>query len=95
MTEIQEKSILVRVSARFELARVRVIGSRLYYELMLGTNEILASKHDIAKGQTTTLCDRHIGSSKFFRLLLRLKMSKSITFKYLHDSNTEYSDAAA
>ena len=30
MTEIQGKSILVRVSARFELARVRVIGSRLY-----------------------------------------------------------------
>ena len=31
-TEIQGKSILVRVSARFELARVRVIGSRLYTE---------------------------------------------------------------
>ena len=30
MTEIQGKSILVRVSARFELARVRVIESRLY-----------------------------------------------------------------
>ena len=30
MREIQGKSILVRVSARFELARVRVIGSRLY-----------------------------------------------------------------
>ena len=30
MTEIQGKSILVRVSARFELARVRVTGSRLY-----------------------------------------------------------------
>ena len=30
MTEIQEKSILVRVSARFELVRVRVIGSQLY-----------------------------------------------------------------
>ena len=59
---------------------------------MLGTNEILASKHDIAKGQTRT---RHIDSSKFFRLLLRLKVSKSITFKYLYDSNTEYSDAAA
>ena len=29
MTEIQGKSILVRVSARFELARVQVIGSRL------------------------------------------------------------------
>ena len=32
MTEIQGKSILVRVSARFELARVRVIGSWLYSE---------------------------------------------------------------
>ena len=30
MTEIQGKPILVRVSARLELARVRVIGSRLY-----------------------------------------------------------------
>ena len=30
MTEIQGKSILVRVSARFQLARVRVIGSLLY-----------------------------------------------------------------
>ena len=29
MKKIQGKSILVRVSARFELARVRVIGSRL------------------------------------------------------------------
>ena len=34
MTEIQGKSILVRVSARFELARVRVIGSRLYFKLL-------------------------------------------------------------
>ena len=31
MTEIQGKSILVRVSARFELTRVRVIGSQLYF----------------------------------------------------------------
>ena len=30
MTEIQGKSIFVRVRARFELARVPVIGSRLY-----------------------------------------------------------------
>ena len=29
--EIQGKSSLVRVSARFELARVRVIGSPLYF----------------------------------------------------------------
>ena len=33
MTEIQGKSILVRVNAKFELARVRVIGSRLYFHL--------------------------------------------------------------
>ena len=30
MTEIQGKLILVRVSARFELAKVRVIGIQLY-----------------------------------------------------------------
>ena len=30
MTEIQGKSLLVRVSARFELARVGVIGSQLF-----------------------------------------------------------------
>ena len=30
MTEIQGKSILVRVRARFVLSRVQVIGSRLY-----------------------------------------------------------------
>ena len=30
MTEIQEKSTLVRVNARFELAKVRVIGSQPY-----------------------------------------------------------------
>ena len=29
----------------------------------LGTNEILASKHDIAKGQTRALWDRHLDSS--------------------------------
>ena len=30
MKEIQQKSTLVRVSARFELAGVRVVGSQLY-----------------------------------------------------------------
>ena len=34
MTEVQGKLILVQVSVRFELARVLVIGSRLYYELL-------------------------------------------------------------
>ena len=32
MKEIQGKSILVRVRTRFELARVRVIGSQLYVQ---------------------------------------------------------------
>ena len=32
MKEIQGKSILVRVSSRFDLARVRVIGRQLYLE---------------------------------------------------------------
>ena len=36
MTEIQGKSTLVRVSARFELAGVRVIGSRLYIPSFTG-----------------------------------------------------------
>ena len=39
MTEIQGKSILVRVSARFKLARVRVIGSQLY--LLLNRNLLM------------------------------------------------------
>ena len=41
MTEIQGKSIFVRVSARFELARVRVIGSRLYFHGKIETTESL------------------------------------------------------
>ena len=35
MTKIKGKSILVLVSARFELARVRVIGSQLYSLLIM------------------------------------------------------------
>ena len=42
MTEIQGKSILVRVRARFELARVRDIGSRLY---LLQLNKSLYRKN--------------------------------------------------
>ena len=35
ITVMQGKSILVRVSASFELARVRVIWSRLYFVMIL------------------------------------------------------------
>ena len=34
MKEIQGKLILARVSARFELARVRVLGTRLYIPIL-------------------------------------------------------------
>ena len=45
----------------------------------LGTNEILASiKHGIAKGRTRALWDRHLDSSQFFRLLLRLQVFGNI-----------------
>ena len=37
----------------------------------------------------TAFCD----SAQFFCLLLRLKVFRSITFKDLYDSNTEYNDA--
>ena len=40
MTEIQGQSILVRVNASFELARVRVIGSRLYMSRCPGLMEV-------------------------------------------------------
>ena len=45
MTEIQGKSILVRVSARFELARVRVIESQLYLMLLLLSGLIRERKY--------------------------------------------------
>ena len=45
MTEIQGKSILVRVSARFELVRVRVIGNRLYNDAALCYNRTKLSRN--------------------------------------------------
>ena len=63
---------------------------------MLGTNEILASKHDIAalKVKQGHFETRHFGSSQFCRLLLRLKVFRSVALEYLHDSNADYSNAA-
>ena len=55
------------------------------------TNEILASKHDIAKGQTWAVWDGYLDSSQFF---LSFITARSIALKYICDSNTEYSDAA-
>ena len=60
----------------------------------LGTIEILASKHDIAQGQTRVLWDRHLDCSQFLHLLWRIKVIRSIRLKYLHDSNAAYSDVA-
>ena len=46
--------------------------------------------NDIAYGQTRAFGDRHLDSSQFLRLLLRLKVFRSIALKYLHDSNAKY-----
>ena len=64
--------------------------------LPLGTNEIFSSKHDVA---ALTVKQGHFVTAilvflQFSRLLCRLKVCRSITFKYLHDSNADYSDAA-
>ena len=40
-------------------------------------------KHDIAKGRTRVLWDRHLDSSQFFRLLLRLQVFRSITLNIM------------
>ena len=58
MTEIQGKSILVRVSERFELVRVRVIGSRLYIH---SGRSIPLVEHLRGKGEKEFLiaCLRH------------------------------------
>ena len=66
--------------------------------LYLGTNEILASKHDIA---ALNVKQGHFIKTAILiihkllgHLLLRLKVFRSITFKYLHGWNAEYCDAA-
>ena len=51
--------------------------------------------HCCAKGQTRALYrDCRFGYSQFGHLLLPLQVFRSITFKYLHDWNAEYCDAA-
>ena len=68
----------------------------------VGTNEILASKMRDERFLTFTRLkikkghfeNSQLDSSLFFRLLLRLKVFRSITLKYIYDSNAEYSDAA-
>ena len=54
MTEIQGKSILVRVSARFELARVRVIGSRLYLLILEMVILLKIKRRDFFFNETLT-----------------------------------------
>ena len=53
MNEIHGESILVGVSARFELARVRVIGIRLYHEWYLSqislTNHAICLHHHLMR----------------------------------------------
>ena len=57
MKEIQGKSILVRVSARFELVRVRVIGSQLFRRLELSAWTLILTLETIF---TTLLGSKNI-----------------------------------
>ena len=61
---------------------------KVLWGTVLGTNEILASKHCFVAVKGTLNC--HFGSSQFCHLLLQLKVFRSITLKYLHDSNDEW-----
>ena len=73
MTEIQGKSILVRVSARFELARVPVIESRLY-ELNSKVKRVDYLGHFI---KFSALCkQRKFQPSKTAKLLSDKKVNK-------------------
>ena len=73
-----ERMYLCILYLRIFVARVGKVEGTMSW--CLGTNEILASiKHRIAKGRTRALWDRHLNSSQFFRLLLRLQVFRSIT----------------
>ena len=62
---------------RMFAARANNVGSTMSW--CLATNEIVASiKHGVAPGRTRALSDRHLDSSQFFRLLLRLQVFRSI-----------------
>ena len=50
MNEIHGKSILVRVSARFELARVQVVGIRLY-----GLNQLIREPTRVTSDSNTLI----------------------------------------
>ena len=67
MTEIQGKSILVRVSARFELARVRVIGSQLYINIEVSLPRALkyASKYPHHDKSSKTYITRFQSNAHF------------------------------
>ena len=56
----------------------------------------MASKHDIAalKVKQGHFETASLVFSQLSRLLSPLKVFRSITFKYIHDSNGKYSDAA-
>ena len=69
--------IFVALYVRIFVAEVDKVEGTMSW--CLGTNEILASiKHGIAKGRTRALWDRHLDSSQFFRLLLRLQVFGNI-----------------
>ena len=69
--------IIVALYVRMFVTRANKVEGTMSW--CLGTNEIVPFiKHSIAKGRTRVLWDRHLDSSQFFCLLLRLRVFRSI-----------------
>ena len=78
MKEIQGKSILVRVRARFELAGVRVIGSRLY-NFLFGKLQLLSCNQSFNHTYNFLNLDRLAGTIIYHQF-----------YQVITDSNTVF-----
>ena len=99
MTEIQGKSILVWVSARFELVRVRVIGSRLYdtmcFPRMDGTWSLPLSWFTVGFKSPSSINFQHFVqrlSFNFLRLVWQMSLGNHnyVHYNYCHHNHVYY-----
>ena len=88
--------IFVALCVRISVAEANKVEGTMSW--CVETNEILPAnmtftllKVNKEGKKGSWLWDHHLDSSQFFRLLLRLKVFRSLTLKYLYDSNAEYS----
>ena len=81
MTEIQGKSILVRVGARFELARVRVIGSQLFVSLTWKTRSYCNGAKSWRQDQCEEYQDWNQHSSYYLTASVEFRISQPYFLK--------------